>query len=84
MNELLFFLHIVFVLGLSAIFLKKGKAALTGWVCLQAVLANLFVLKQMVFFGFHITCSDLFAVGCTLGMNLLREYFGKAAAREGI
>ena len=84
MNEFLFFFHIIFVLGLSWVFLKLGKSALTAWICLQAVLANLFVLKQMVFLGFHITCSDVFAIGSILGLNLLREYFGKPSAKKAL
>lgn len=84
MNELLFFVQVltVFVFGMVA--LKFGKAALIAWISLQAVLANLFVLKQMTFFGFHITCSDVFAVGSVLGVNLLREYFGKQVAVKGL
>jgi queuosine precursor transporter len=61
-----------------------GKAMLTVWVALQAVLANLFVIKQITFFQFHVTCSDVFAIGSLFGLNLLREYFGKEAAVKAL
>jgi queuosine precursor transporter len=84
MNESLFLAHILVVLGFGMLALRFGKATLTAWVSLQAVLANLFVLKQIPFFGFHITCSDVFAIGSILGLNLLREYFGKQAAVKAL
>lgn len=84
MNELLFLLHICVVMGFGMIALKMGKTTLTGWVALQAVLANLFVIKQICFFNFHVTGSDVFAIGSIFGLNLLREYFGKAAAQKAL
>ncbi len=84
MNETLFLIHILIVVGFGLLALKMGKTALTAWVALQAVLANLFVLKQICFFDFHVTCSDVFAIGSILGLNLLREYFGKTAAEKAL
>lgn len=84
MNEILFILHVLLVMGFGFGALRMGKAALTAWVALQAVLANLFVIKQIGFFGFHVTCSDVFAIGSILGLNLLREYFGKEAAKKAL
>lgn len=84
MNEVLFLLHVLLVMGFGFGALRMGKAALTAWVALQAVLANLFVIKQIGFFGFHVTCSDVFAIGSILGLNLLREYFGQAAAKKAL
>lgn len=80
MNELIFLLHIIIVLGFTFIALHFGKNALMGLVCLQAVLANLFVVKQMNIFGLNATCADVFIVGSVLAMNLLQEYFGKKIA----
>jgi uncharacterized integral membrane protein (TIGR00697 family) len=83
-NELLFFFHILLVMGFGFGALKMGKSALTAWIALQAVLANLFVIKQVCLFGFEVTCSDVFAIGSMLGLNLLREYFGKDAAKKAL
>lgn len=84
MNEALFLIHVVIVMGFGLAALKIGKSALTAWIALQAVLANLFVIKQICFFHFHVTCSDVFAIGSIFGINLLREYFGKEAAKRAL
>jgi uncharacterized integral membrane protein (TIGR00697 family) len=84
MNELLFFIHILIVFGFALVALKIGKEALIAWVALQAVLANLFVLKQICFFGFHVTCSDVFAIGSLLGLNLLREHYDQESANRAL
>ncbi len=81
MNEALFLIHVAIVMGFGLAALKMGKLALTSWIALQAVLANLFVIKQICFFSFHVTCSDVFAIGSIFGLNLLREYFGKEAVK---
>lgn len=82
MNESLFLLQTVFVLGFGLGASRLGKGALFSWICLQAILANLFVLKQISFLGFTITCSDAFAVGGLLGLNLMREFYGEKAAKQ--
>lgn len=84
MNEPLFLLHICMVMGFGVMALKMGRGALTAWIALQAVLANLFVIKQICFFNLHVTGSDVFAIGTVFGLNLLREYFGKEAAAKGL
>lgn len=84
MNESLFFLHILIAFGFGILALKMGKTTLTAWVALQAVLANLFVIKQITFFQFHITATDVFAIGSMFGLNLLREYFGKESAAKAL
>lgn len=81
-NELLFFAHIFLVVVFLLGSIKLGKEALSAWIIIQAFLANLFVLKQISFFTFQITCSDVFAVGSILGLNLLQEYYGKEAAKK--
>lgn len=82
MNELIFLLHILLVVILSFGALKLGKETLVAMTALMAVLANLFVLKQTVLFGWNVTCSDVFIVGITLNLNLIQEYFGKESAKK--
>lgn len=84
MNELLFFFHVLLVVGFVLVAFRLGKEALTVWIALQAVLANFFVLKQMLLFGYNVTCSDVFAIGSIASLNLLQEYFGKESARKAI
>lgn len=82
MNEIIFFLHIlvIFVFTLGA--LRMGKETLSIWVCLQALFANFFVLKQISLFGFQVTASDVFAIGGILGLNLLQEFYGKEFVKK--
>lgn len=84
MNELLFFGHVFLVVGFLFAALKRGSAALTALIALQAVFANLFVVKQMLFFGLEVTCSDVYAIGGLLALNVLQEFFGKEAAKKAI
>lgn len=84
MNEFLFLSQVLSCLLFSYGALRLGKSALFVSVTLQAILSNLFVLKQMTFLGFEITCSDSFAIGSILSLNLLREYFGKEVAAKAI
>ena len=84
MNELHFFIHLIIIFGFGVVALKLGKQYLATWVAIQTILANLFVIKQMYFFGFNVTCSDAFAIGSILGLNLLQEYFGREIAKKAL
>jgi uncharacterized integral membrane protein (TIGR00697 family) len=84
MNELFFFFHIFLVVGFVLGALRLGQGALVALISLQGVLANLFVIKQIDLFGFSVTCSDVFAIGGILSLNLLQEYFGKEAASRAV
>lgn len=82
MNEILFFTETLLVVILTFWALRLGGAALTSWVIIQALIANLFVLKQINLFGFEVTASDVFAIGSLLGLNFLQEYFSKDDAKK--
>jgi uncharacterized integral membrane protein (TIGR00697 family) len=84
MNEVLFFIHVFLVAAFILGSVRLGQNGLLALIVLQAVLANLFVVKQMNLFGFTVTCSDMFAVGGILGLNLLQEHFGKEAAVRAV
>ena len=84
MNEILFFLHIITVIAFVLGSLAIGRNALIACICLQAVLANLFVVQQITLFGLNVTSSDVFAVGGVLGLNLLQEYYGKQIVKKTI
>lgn len=84
MNEAIFLFHVFVVVGFVLGSLRLGKSALIAFIGLQGVLANLFVVKQMSLFGFAVTCSDVFAIGGILSLNLLQEYFGKEAAKQAV
>lgn len=82
MNEFIFIIHIICVLGFGLWAFRLGKEALISWVAIQTLLANLFVIKQISFLGFEVTCSDVFAIGCLMGLNLLQEYFDRESAKK--
>lgn len=84
MNELLFLFHLLCIGITTIIMLKMGAEALVALLCVQAILANLFVLKQITLFGLTATASDMYIVGSVLSLNLLQEYYGKHLARKAI
>ncbi len=84
MNELYFLSQALFIVLFSYGALRLGKAPLMTAIAIQAILANFFVLKQITFFGFEVTCSDAFAIGGMLCVNLLREIYGLDAAKKAI
>lgn len=83
-NEYIFIIQsvILAVASLGALYL--GKAALVAFICMQCLLANIFVLKQITIAGLNATAADAFTIGATLGLNLLQEYYGKAIAKKTI
>ena len=84
MNELTFLIHSAFI-GSSVLFaLYMGKEALIAFICLQGVLANLFVTKQITLLGLTATGADAFIIGSILSLNLLQEYFGSAYTKKAI
>lgn len=84
MNEVLFLGHASLIAFLALCALRQGRSVLISWIALQAVMANLFVIKQIEFLCLTVTCGDVFAVGGVLGLNLLQEFYGKAEAKKVI
>lgn len=84
LNEFIFLFYVAIVSAASIIALALGKEALVAIICVQAVLVNLFVTKQITLFGLTATASDALAVGSTLGLNILQEYYSKALAQKTI
>lgn len=84
MNELVFIIHTLIISFFCLGALALGQNALVAFICIQCVLANLFVTKQITLFGLSAVCSDAFTIGATIGLNLLQEYFGKTATRKTI
>ena len=84
MNEILFASHILIIVLFLLIALRLGKNHLLGLVALLAILANLFVIKQIDLFTKVVTSTDAYIVGAVLGQNLLQEYFGKKTSLKAI
>jgi len=84
MNILIFFLHIGVVMAVVLGAVRLGKEALVAMVALLAVIANLFVLKQVNLFGLAVTSSDVYIIGSMLGLNLLQEFWGREIVQKAI
>ncbi len=84
LNVLLFLGSCALVAGFAWYFWYLGQSALTAWIALLSLLANLFVLKQIGLVGLNATASDVFAIGSLLGLNLLQEKYGRKAAQQAI
>jgi len=84
MNHIIFILHTTIISGLTLLFGRMGEAALTSYVSLLFVLANIFVIKQMNLCGYYVTCADAYIIGVSFGINLLQEIWGKKTARKAI
>lgn len=82
MNELIFFCHLFFVIGLILLALRLGKETLIACFALQVVIGNLFVIKQISLFGLEITCCDVFIIGSMLILQLLQEHYGKELVKK--
>lgn len=84
MNILTFLIHGFLTSFFLLAALRIGKSALIAVMALFAVLANLFVMKQMGFFFLTITCSDIYAIGTMLGLSLMQEFYGKEEAKKAL
>ncbi len=82
MNELLFFGQVFVIVAFLLYFRRLGIEALYTLCAIFSLIANLFVLKQTTLFGLEVTCSDAFAVGCTLGLSFVQQDAGKKAAQK--
>lgn len=84
MNELIFTVHCISLASLTLLALRLGKEALVSVFCLFAILANLFVTKQMICFGQNITCADPFEIGCFLALSFLTFFYGEKTSKQAI
>lgn len=82
MNIAIFCIQIILQLFALRYFYKLGQIALGAFVVLEAVLANLFVLKQITLFNLCVTSSDSFIIGSLIGLSLYQEFFGQEAAKK--
>lgn len=84
MNAYLFFIHCSVVLSFLITCLYLGKEAVMLFVGICCLFANFFVTKEIILFGCEVTASDMYTIGAMLGLSVIQEYWGKAAARRTI
>lgn len=83
-NEIIFCLHAVLIMLFIRAMMTRGSPALIALAALQSILANLFVLKTITLFSLAVTPSDAYTIGSMICINVLRECFGKKAAKQVI
>ncbi|MBS0621630.1 MAG: queuosine precursor transporter [Verrucomicrobia bacterium] len=83
-NEMIFLFQVLFMVGWALSALRLGKEALIASISLQALIANLFVVKQITLFGLNVCATDAYVVGTMLLLDLLQEFHGMKAAKQGI
>lgn len=84
LNELLFIAHVATVSAGALFFARMGKQALTAYITMLFLAANIFVIKQIDLFGFCVTSADAFIVGISFSCNLLQEFWDKQTTRNAI
>jgi len=84
MNHLIFITHISIISAATLLFCRLGKSALTSYISLLFVFANIFVLKQINLFHFSVTAADAYIIGISFGINLIQEFWGKESAQKAI
>lgn len=84
LNETLFVLQILVVIGFGAFFAARNLIMLAAWASLLSIIMNIFVLKQIVLFGFEVTAADVYVIGLFSCLNCSREFWGKESTRKVI
>lgn len=84
LNELLFLSQIFIISLCTLIFAIFGKEALTAFVGLLFVMANIFVIKQINLFNWTVTSADIFIIGISFSINILQEFWGKNYAQKTV
>jgi len=84
-NELLFLTQVFIICTSTLGFAIIGKEALTAFVGLLFVMANIFVIKQIDLLSWkEVTSADIFIIGISFSLNLLQEFWGKNYAQKTV
>lgn len=83
-NELIFLVQTIVGLSMVLFAFRMGKNWLYALIAVNYVLANIFVTKTIVLFGFEATGGNVLYGAIFLTTDILSEYYGKAAARKGV
>ena len=84
MNEILFIFHTILISCFALGALVLGSEALIAFICLQTILANLFVIKPIMLCGWTATGADAFTIGAVFGFHLLQEFYGRNLTKKVI
>jgi len=83
-NEILFILFTLFLLSLSLIAFRYGKAYMFVLIAIFSLLMNIFVLKQFNLFGLVVTGGNALYGSIFLLTDILSEHYGKREAFKAV
>ncbi|MFA6466388.1 MAG: queuosine precursor transporter [Patescibacteria group bacterium] len=83
-NELLFIFFTLFLLSLSLLAFRLGKAYIFILVALYSLLMNIFVLKQFTLFGLAVTGGNSLYGALFLLTDLLSEHYNEREAFKAV
>lgn len=83
-NGLIYILQALGTLALVLACFRLGRAWLTGYVAMAAVLMNLVVVKQITLFGLNATGGNVLYASIFLATDLLSEHWGPRRARRAV
>lgn len=84
MNEILFLVFSVFLLGLGLVAFRAGKQYIFILIAVYSLLMNIFVLKQFTLFGWMVTGGNALYGAIFLLTDLLSEHYGKREAFRSV
>lgn len=80
MNELVMILQLIFFLFVGLLCVRHSYVAVSAFISLQIVLANIFVIKQIDLFGLCVTASDAYFISLAFTLNRTQEKYGQNLA----
>lgn len=83
-NSYLFIAHTIIVLMLALGAYRLGKDYLIAFIGISAVLANLYVVKQMDIFGLAATGGNVMYAAIFFSSDILNEFYGKKEAQKAV
>lgn len=85
MNEILFFVDIVFCFSFDLLFYKFfGKKGLFVWIAIATIISNIQTVKIVNIFGVETSLGNVLYGSTFLATDILNEYYGKEEARKSI
>ncbi len=83
-NHVLFLAVTAILCLLNFALARLGADYLKAFFVVQGIIANIFIVKEVVLFGMTVTSTDPFIIGMLLSLNLLQEKFGSEQAMRTI
>lgn len=84
-NTLLYFVSIIFYMGLTVLAYRKfGKTGLYVWSAMSVIVANLEAMKMVTMFGLDATLGNAVYASSFLVTDILSEKYGRKSATKAV